>query len=84
MPIFEYKCGDCGKVFDVLMIAGKVNDEINCPECGGVKLEKLISTPFLPSSVGKPANEERAGSCCGGHPGGGCTPGSCCGGTGVH
>ena len=84
MPIFEYKCSVCGKIFDVLMIPGKANGEINCPECGGVNLEKLMSTPFLPGSVGKPANEERTGSCCGGQPGGGCTPGSCCGGTGVH
>lgn len=85
MPIFEYKCVDCGKSFEVLQLAGKAGGEINCPACGGSKLEKLISAPFLPSSVGKPANEERTGSCCGGEPGAnGCTPGSCCGGAGVH
>ncbi|WP_066633013.1 FmdB family zinc ribbon protein [Desulfolucanica intricata] len=85
MPIFEYKCKACGEIFDVLQLAGKDNDQIKCPSCESSELEKLISAPFLPSSVGKPANEEKTGACCGSEPGAkGCTPGSCCGGAGVH
>ena len=80
MPIFEFKCQDCGKVFEHLQLPGHSQDP-SCPSCQGQKLVKLISAPFLPSSVGKPYNDEIAGSCCGSSPGNkGCTPGSCCGG----
>ena len=77
MPIFEYKCSDCEKIFEILELPGQEN-KINCSNCGSVNLKKLISAPFLPSSVGKPANDEL--KCCGGTSREqGCTPGSCCG-----
>lgn len=42
MPIYEYKCEKCGKVFDVLQ---KLNSDPveTCIDCGG-KVEKLISS----------------------------------------
>ncbi|HBV97005.1 MAG: FmdB family transcriptional regulator [Peptococcaceae bacterium BICA1-7] len=82
MPIFEYKCNSCGHSFEALIIGGKREEEITCPQCKGGDLKKMISAPFLPSSVGKPANDEIASkSCCGSKPDDkGCTPGSCCGG----
>ena len=42
MPIYEYKCKECGKVFDVLQ---KLNSDPvkTCIDCGG-KVEKLISS----------------------------------------
>jgi putative FmdB family regulatory protein len=55
VPIFEYKC-NCEKVFEVLQLPG-LEKEVTCPECGGTQLKKLISAPFLPSSVGRPAND---------------------------
>lgn len=55
MPIFEYKCNDCGKVFEILHLPGH-DQEKKCA-CGSADLRKLISAPFLPSSVGKPAND---------------------------
>lgn len=83
MPIFEYKCHDCEKVFDVLQLPGQ-NNELKCVVCGSANLKKLISAPFLPSSVGRPANDDL--KCCGspanngsGSGDKGCTPGSCCG-----
>lgn len=81
MPVFEYKCVSCGKVFDFLHLAGRDEKPLECPECGGKDLTKLISRPFLPSSVGKPANADTA--CCGSNAKDqGCTPGSCCAGCG--
>ncbi|MFZ5596017.1 MAG: FmdB family zinc ribbon protein [Bacillota bacterium] len=80
MPIYEFKCADCNKVFEALLLGNQREEDLKCPECGGERLKKMISAPFLPSSVGKPANDEIAGSCCGGSPDQkGCTPGSCCG-----
>ncbi|MEK7678556.1 MAG: zinc ribbon domain-containing protein [Deltaproteobacteria bacterium] len=42
MPIYEYKCNDCGKEFEVLR---KFSDQPlkACVHCSGKKVEKLIS-----------------------------------------
>ena len=44
MPIYEYKCSDCGLVLDALQ---GVNDAPleECPECSKSSLKKLISAP---------------------------------------
>ncbi len=44
MPIYEYQCGDCNHVFDVLQ---KMSDDplTYCPECGKPELRKLLSAP---------------------------------------
>lgn len=55
MPIFEFACQACGKVFEKLQLAGR-EDQVKCPVCDSEKVEKKISAPFLPSSVGKPAD----------------------------
>lgn len=41
--IYEYKCADCGKVFEVW---AKMSDPApdQCPACESPKLEKLISS----------------------------------------
>ncbi|MEW6063604.1 FmdB family transcriptional regulator [Desulforamulus profundi] len=59
MPIFEFSCRACGKFFEKLLLAGR-EEQIKCPECASEDVEKKISAPFLPSSVGKPAD---SGSC---------------------
>lgn len=64
MPIFEYACKSCGKIFEKLQLAGR-ELEINCPACASADVEKKISAPFLPSSVGRPAD---SGSCNAGAP----------------
>lgn len=79
VPIFEYSCKDCGKSFEALELPGVEKKEPRCPDCSGTNVKKLISAPFLPSSVGKPANDDHV-SCCGSNSSAqGCTPGSCCG-----
>jgi putative FmdB family regulatory protein len=43
MPLYEYKCQSCGKIFEVIQ---KFSDEPlkTHPECGGI-VEKVISAP---------------------------------------
>jgi putative FmdB family regulatory protein len=43
MPLYEYKCDSCGKIFEVIQ---KFADEplTAHPECGG-KVERLLSAP---------------------------------------
>ena len=42
MPIYEYRCDNCGHEFDTLQ---KVSDEplTDCPECGKPMLKKKVS-----------------------------------------
>jgi putative FmdB family regulatory protein len=42
MPIFEYTCRKCGKVFEKLILRKKVG-EIGCPGCGSKKTELMFS-----------------------------------------
>ncbi len=46
MPVFEYKCVDCGKISEFLVNAGG-NTPKGCSHCGGKKLEKQFSV-FAP------------------------------------
>jgi len=41
MPIYEYECGDCGQIHEIMQ---KMSDQplSECPRCSG-KLQKLIS-----------------------------------------
>lgn len=58
MPIFEYRCESCTNTFEVLHLPGRNDCQPTCPACSGSNLKKLISSPFLPSSVGRPANDD--------------------------
>ena len=71
MPIFEYRCKDCEKAFETLVIGREETPE--CPTCHGVKLERLLST-F--AAVTGTSTEVAAPGACGscGDPRG---PGSC-------
>ena len=44
MPIYEYQCQACGEVHEELQ---KIGDSPikKCPDCGKLKLKKLISAP---------------------------------------
>jgi putative FmdB family regulatory protein len=42
MPIYEYKCKDCEKVFSKLTF--NLNAKAECPECKSENTERLIST----------------------------------------
>lgn len=42
MPLYEYKCNRCGKVFEELVLG---NTTIKCPMCNARTLKRLISIP---------------------------------------
>jgi putative FmdB family regulatory protein len=41
MPIFEYKCEDCGKRFEAIVIGSRKPE---CPSCNSKKLEQQLSS----------------------------------------
>jgi len=59
MPVYEYRCHDCGADFEVLVRAGT---SVTCPHCGSSVLEKLISAPFVSSGQGP---QQAGRTCCG-------------------
>ncbi len=81
MPIYEYRCEECGTVSELMVGVGRNSDELQCKSCNGSKLEKIMSASSI--SVKNPTQSMPAGStCCGSNPSQtGCVPGSCCGAT---
>lgn len=43
MPIYEYRCLDCGKTSTFLTLGVKVALDLKCQNCGGTNLRKLVS-----------------------------------------
>ena len=45
MPVFEYRCAECGKKFSALIGMTAQPDDSRCPACGSRQTSKLISRP---------------------------------------
>lgn len=43
MPIYEFKCSDCQKIFSVLIGMTADTSDDPCPNCGSKKSTKLVS-----------------------------------------
>ena len=52
MPIYEYKCADCGTKFEKLVRNGNAA-ELVCPSCGKQHLQLEFSTFSAHASSGK-------------------------------
>ncbi len=80
MPLFDFKCADCGHVAEILVFSEET--AVACEKCGSGNVQKLMSAHSSLSgtaSGGLPGAGDTA--CCGSTPGhAGCAgPGSCCG-----
>jgi putative FmdB family regulatory protein len=63
MPIFEYKCSSCDKLFETLV---RSNTQPTCPNCGGTYLAKQLSV-FAAATGGGGSSQETAPGSGGGH-----------------
>lgn len=43
VPIYEFRCGECGHRFEELCRFDEEGDSIKCPSCGHVGARRLIS-----------------------------------------
>jgi len=76
MPIYEYKCGDCGKKIEIMQSMEQGEEPTNCPHCQGTSLIRVMSAAFTPRS--KTSDSGLGHMCCGGKRKEGCVPGECC------
>lgn len=51
MPIYEYRCQECGECFDKFVRSISAEVEVVCPSCGSKQVHKGFST-FASSSSG--------------------------------
>ncbi len=73
MPIFEFKCGKCGHVMEVLQKSRTAKPPA-CEKCGGSEVTKLLSGFAVGKTAAAPACDS-----CGDAPmcGGACPGGTC-------
>jgi putative FmdB family regulatory protein len=69
MPIFEYKCSSCDKLFETLV---RSNTQPTCPNCGGTYLAKQLSVFAAATGGGGSSQEAASGSGAGHVCGSGC------------
>lgn len=63
MPIFEYRCKECGEKFETLILSSARSETVKCENCGSEQTEKLMSA-F--ASGGLNAGSSYSGSSAGG------------------
>ncbi len=61
MPIYEYRCNECGEVQEVLHKSMQANETVKCSSCGSEDLTRLISAANV--SMGGISNKGL--TCCG-------------------
>jgi putative FmdB family regulatory protein len=60
MPIYDYRCSDCGNTFETLV---KKDTVPACPKCKSSHLEKLLSIPSPPVTHSAPEPACQPGGC---------------------
>ena len=65
MPIFEYRCENCGSKYEVLHKSSAHQEEVTCPKCNSTKSKKLLSTfsATFDSSTSYSSNSCASGNC---------------------
>ena len=66
MPLYEYRCAGCGRLFERLVRSW--NEAVDCPSCASREVEKQVSTFAFAGTDGGAsggASMGGGGSCCG-------------------
>ena len=64
MPIYEYRCNNCGKISEFLVGVVREELEIKCNHCGSKELNKVFSRTGLVKS-GHLIASQGGKTCCG-------------------
>ena len=65
MPIYEYRCKQCGAKFDKLVKLSTLLPEIECPKCGAHKAAKAVSKLGMAGNSSSGKSFSAAPSLCG-------------------
>ena len=70
MPIYEYRCTECGEEFQELILSRADQQNIKCRACGSADVTKLMSGAAvrMGSTPGASCELKQSGAC----PGGAC------------
>ena len=52
MPLYDFRCDDCGTTFEKLVRNTAAATELDCPDCAGVRVRRELSLPAAPLTVG--------------------------------
>lgn len=71
MPVYDYRCSECGTLYDVYHKVREVKEDVICPSCSSREHTKLMSVPSVSISGSSSAGEaphacQMGGECCGG------------------
>ena len=62
MPIYEYRCNQCGEISEILVGLSAGSEELTCKYCGSTDLKKILSvSSFTLSESGRVPGT----TCCG-------------------
>ncbi|OAQ20123.1 FmdB family zinc ribbon protein [Thermosulfurimonas dismutans] len=61
MPIYEFRCEDCGEEFETLLKSRSEIETVTCKKCGGKNVKRLMSTitPIVDSGGGGGSDRPR-------------------------
>jgi len=74
MPIYEYRCQDCGHVTETLIRTQRDIAGLRCEQCGERRLERVYLSTIAPVR----SSSKRGGLPCCGEQGGCSDPKRCC------
>lgn len=63
MPMFDFRCNDCGARFEELVRTRDGKDEVKCPGCGSEKVRREISAPCVHTGASGGAPAPVSGGC---------------------
>ena len=63
MPIHEFKCKNCGNIFEYLCLKSTDKDQASCPLCGGKETDILLSAFSSMNSGKTQSGGDMASSC---------------------
>jgi len=61
MPMYDYRCVQCGDKFEELIFSWDKEKEIICPNCSSKDAERLIGAPV---SIGTSSARTSSEKCC--------------------
>ncbi len=52
MPIYEYACQQCEKIFEELVVRKSDEADVRCPACESPRVERVMSRPAASARSG--------------------------------